>query len=57
MSTTTPNSGRTQTLNDRRRDVLQEQGILETRATSLGAANSTLFWILITVIARLLSVW
>jgi len=51
MSTATPNSSRTQTLNDRRRDVLQEQGLLETRETSLGAANPTLFWILITVIA------
>ena len=51
MSTATPNSSRAQTLNDRRRDVLQEQGLLETRETSLGAANPTLFWILITVIA------
>lgn len=51
MSTITPGAGRTATLAERRRDVLEDRGITVSGRSSLGAPNATVFWILITVLS------
>lgn len=51
MSTINPGAGRTATLAERRRDVLEDRGITVSGRNSLGAPNATVFWILITVLS------
>ncbi|GBL20196.1 putative lipid II flippase FtsW [Acidimicrobiaceae bacterium] len=51
MSTINPGAGRTATLAERRRDVLEDRGITVSGRSSLGAPNATVFWILITVLS------
>ena len=51
MSTTISSSGGAATLGERRRDVLEDRGITLSGRSQLGAANATVFWILITVIS------
>jgi cell division protein FtsW len=51
MSATVSGSGRTATLTQRRRDVLEDRGVTLSVRSSLGAPNATVFWILITVLS------
>ena len=51
MSATVSGSGRTATLTQRRRDVLEDRGVTLSARSSLGAPNATVFWILITVLS------